>query len=419
MNLPTERHLSDISKDKFNYKNLSKNLLDGVLLKMELPNTFGLYGNWGSGKSTMLHFIMSHLSKKSDYHDVAVVYFESWHYEYSEGKNLLYAMLNSIKRDLKIDKKNKIWKKVLKNSLAIGSSLLRNLSDLDIRSVVDDFEFLESKIYKDHELWLDTVKEFKADFQKAIEGGLKKANASKLFIIIDDLDRCLPENAVKLLEGIKNFLSVENTLFLLAIDKRVMSGMIEKKYGLHHGYGDEYMMKIIHYYYHLPKVELQSLTEEILHTYGIEITDRQKAYINNFLKQFSSEPRKAKYCLHQYCMNLLISSEARKSIDDDNGEIQAQYLFVATFLLMRYSHLFSGAEAFDRLRNLRDGISFMKQNTATKYSGVTEIDTSIKPEERKSLESILKNPILSPNQSEKPTVMDVTKLHQALQKIST
>jgi len=42
MLLPSERQLEDFKDDKFGYNELSKNILDNVLLEMQLPNSFGL-----------------------------------------------------------------------------------------------------------------------------------------------------------------------------------------------------------------------------------------------------------------------------------------------------------------------------------------------------------------------------------------
>jgi len=51
-----------------------------------------------------------------------------------------------------------------------------------------------------------------------------------LLFFIDDLDRCLPEKAVEMLEAIKLFLEVEGTAFVLALDDEVVERGIAHRY---------------------------------------------------------------------------------------------------------------------------------------------------------------------------------------------
>jgi len=409
MRFPTEKHLQEFQMDKFGYESLSKVILNEILLEMELPNCFGLYGNWGSGKSTMLHFIKKHLEGNQD---VKPVYFEPWKYEYADQKDLLFALLNCIKKECGID--SDTWKKVMVDALVIGSGLLRFSQIVDVKDVCNDAALFEEKIFKEHGTWIDKVEEFKSTFEVTLGKALKKAGASKLLIFVDDLDRCLPENAVRLLEGIKNFLSVENTLFVLAIDRRVMSEMIEKKYGLHQGYGDEYLMKIIHYYYELPTIDLNQIVIEVLTAYGIKFTERQSGYISEFLKGEAKEPRIAKHVLYQFGMNVSISKAARKMIEKDTGGKQLQYMFVAAFLLIRFPKIFSISNVKGLLINIRDFAVLSIDNNSEKYKNIIGRDESITVNDRKRLETIIQYGINTGNESDPEKLIDVTMLYNAI-----
>jgi hypothetical protein len=52
----------------------------------------------------------------------------------------------------------------------------------------------------------------------------------RIMVFIDDLDRCLPEKAVELLESIKLFLDLEGYLFVIGIDKEVVKKGISYRY---------------------------------------------------------------------------------------------------------------------------------------------------------------------------------------------
>lgn len=81
-------------------------------------------------------------------------------------------------------------------------------------------------------------------------------------IFIDDLDRLNPEVAVELLEIIKLFVNVENSIFVLAIDYEVVVKGVRKKYGenLSEEKCRNFFDKIIQLPFKMP-VERYNLTE--------------------------------------------------------------------------------------------------------------------------------------------------------------
>lgn len=82
-----------------------------------------------------------------------------------------------------------------------------------------------------------------------------------LVFIVDDLDRCLPEKAVEVLEAIKLFLDVEGCAFVLAVDEEVVERGIAHRYQVYSQgsgatapiTGAEYLEKLIHLPIRLPR----------------------------------------------------------------------------------------------------------------------------------------------------------------------
>lgn len=87
-------------------------------------------------------------------------------------------------------------------------------------------------------------------------GDASKGFNKKLVIFIDDLDRCHPEAALKLLEGIKVYLNLNNCVIVFAIDQRQIERALNKAFDIkddtdsHHA--REYLEKICQDIYHLP-----------------------------------------------------------------------------------------------------------------------------------------------------------------------
>ena len=71
---------SDIetSKDLLGYSIHASLLKDVITNPKNLPITVGLYGDWGSGKSSILKILQEQLEKDDD---TVVVYFDGWCFE--------------------------------------------------------------------------------------------------------------------------------------------------------------------------------------------------------------------------------------------------------------------------------------------------------------------------------------------------
>ena len=52
----------------------------------------------------------------------------------------------------------------------------------------------------------------------------------KLIVAIDDLDRCLPENVLEVLEAIKLFIDFSNTFFMIALDSNIIQQGLNMRY---------------------------------------------------------------------------------------------------------------------------------------------------------------------------------------------
>jgi DNA polymerase III delta prime subunit len=109
---------------------------------------------------------------------------------------------------------------------------------LDIDTAVKEYSKLAKKINK--KTFNDQVKLYgdleskKRSFKNALSvlGAAQNSGVAPIKVIfIDELDRCTPTYAVKLLEKIKHFFNAENTVFIMTIDKAQLESIIQKVYG--------------------------------------------------------------------------------------------------------------------------------------------------------------------------------------------
>jgi hypothetical protein len=96
------------------------------------------------------------------------------------------------------------------------------------------------------------IREFRKDFEEL----LKESGITKLIVVIDDLDRCLPETILETLEAIKLFLFVPRTAFILGADERLVKYAVRRRFPELPGQlvevGSDYLEKLIQYPIYVP-----------------------------------------------------------------------------------------------------------------------------------------------------------------------
>jgi hypothetical protein len=67
-------------------------------------------------------------------------------------------------------------------------------------------------------------------FRKAFDQLLKDAGIKQLIVLIDDLDRCLPDTAIETLEAIRLFVFTARTAFVVAADEAMIEYAVRKHF---------------------------------------------------------------------------------------------------------------------------------------------------------------------------------------------
>lgn len=297
---------NETSEDLLGFKVHADLLVDVINDDKVLPVTIGVFGDWGSGKSSILKIIEQELTggEEDGFKDgTLVLYFNGWVFEgYDDAKAALLESIiekfakhktigNKVKdKTIKLFKSVK-WMRLLGLSfkkvivpgaayLTGGASLLpflvNEFSHLQPNDVAEKLtgegaeEFLKDIIKKNEDDEVTIVREFRDDFKEMID----KSEIKKLVVIIDDLDRCTPDRLIENLEAIKLFLNVEKTAFVIGADPRIVRHAIEHRYktdsienaddpdSRNKRIVSDYLEKLIQIPYYLPK-----LTDNEVETY--------------------------------------------------------------------------------------------------------------------------------------------------------
>jgi hypothetical protein len=205
--------------------------LADVILHSRAEFAVGIFGTWGSGKTTLMRAIERQLAK----HDSAVpVWFAAWRYE--KDPNLLLPLLDVMNESLEATAKGKEgWAR--QAAAGVGRAGLAFLAGLRVSANLPVFtaDFEPSKVIEaireghDEPGPLSLYHAGLTMLHDAIRG-LSDHGRRRVVVFVDDLDRCLPENALYVLESMKLFFDVDGCVFVVGLDQEIAERAVEFKF---------------------------------------------------------------------------------------------------------------------------------------------------------------------------------------------
>ena len=209
-----------------------------------------LNGAWGTGKTTFLKMWKQHLENKG----FPVVFYNAWEDDICEEP--LLSMLRELKGLNEEDGLDKVFKtgaKVVVGAMAGALSAAAGVfGDIAKGAVEGGMKQLEESVYESLKEEDDRT-ELMHDFKDSLTDYMTTVcnNGKPLVYMVDELDRCNPTFAVKVLERIKHLFDVPNVVFVLSIDKKQLACSVKGFYGSHEIDADEYLRRFIDIEYNL------------------------------------------------------------------------------------------------------------------------------------------------------------------------
>lgn len=229
------RIISDVAVTLKNDQLNFKRYLDPVTSVLtdpqsQTPFTIGVFGSWGSGKSSLLTMLDERL--KNDYEDQFVrVQFNAWIHRKEPNMlvPLLHTLHDTLESDIRVQVKNSA-RKIFNVLVNLGADLL--LKAVTARAVsLADLERLEKEYLKKRGIVESEIRQLHDTLQSTMDEIAGEQEVKRRTVIfIDDLDRCEPSQIIDLLESIKLFFDLEHVFIILAVDKEVVDRGIEIKY---------------------------------------------------------------------------------------------------------------------------------------------------------------------------------------------
>lgn len=226
--------------DLLSFDAVAGTVVDALLDPRLDPIALGLSGSWGSGKTSVLRIIAKQLKpKQGEPVSRLVIETDPWRYDPQLGikESLIGEILSAIEEALPEEgvgaQSKALVKRLLKRidwtkamKLAAQSAVTVNLPSLD--SVLSLVKPKEGGDENSPEPITDMV-QFRAEFRALLESEGMEA-IKNVVVLVDDLDRCLPETVVETLETIRLFLSVPKMSFVIAADEERVADAIATRY---------------------------------------------------------------------------------------------------------------------------------------------------------------------------------------------
>lgn len=303
--------------DLLNNEAIAKTIVSLIKDSKEQPISIGIHGDWGAGKSSILEMVENEVKLASSVSGkkYSCIRFNGWKHQGFEDSKvaLMSSIISELEKKEKLGvKSGEILKKLWENinwmtvaktagktalGIATGTAPLTLLSStMDIlKSTVTTEEGIagaiesiggylsDAKITED----ISSNKEF-SEFQENFAELLEDAAIEKLIVLIDDLDRCLPDVAINTLEAVRLFMFTEKTAFVIAADEGMIRYAVKKhfpdatdenKFNAGEAFANKYLEKLIQVPFRIPALgEVEACIYIMLLMVGSVLPDENENY---------------------------------------------------------------------------------------------------------------------------------------------
>lgn len=223
-------------------------------LKKDKNFCLAINGAWGSGKSFVLGLIEEKLSKKQEY---IIIKYDAWENTFYSDPliAILSCVIDGIEEKLYLvestEEKVKKAAKTGVNTLAKLSTKIEKLKAVieGIKTIIKDFHNpIDTAVLGDFKSYQKLLKETKEILNEITQAGEYREKQTKLVILVDEIDRCLPDEQLKILERLHHLFKVNNCAVIVAMNCECVSKTVKKIYDMD---GSEYLRKFFSLTYKL------------------------------------------------------------------------------------------------------------------------------------------------------------------------
>jgi predicted KAP-like P-loop ATPase len=290
---------TESSVDYLNFGEVAEITADIVSSPPMLPISIGIFGNWGSGKSSILKLVENELKKDNEKY--LIINFDAWLYQgYDDARmTLMETIVTNLQQAAKdnetiLTKIKNLFLRIdylrlaglvgegiaLANGIPTGGALFKTTNMLaslkDGIQTQDEYQSIATTTKDIGEKLGGIIKPlegenppqhidaFRAEY-KSVINDIEKT----IVVIIDNLDRCTPANAIQTLEAIRLFLFLPRTAFVIAADEDMIRSAVKEYFkGSNDQHQIDYLDKLIQVPVRVPKLGIREVRAYLFMLYA-------------------------------------------------------------------------------------------------------------------------------------------------------
>ncbi|HPQ72022.1 MAG TPA: P-loop NTPase fold protein [bacterium] len=334
-----DQPLESLEKDKLKLRKYAEALAT-FLLECDTPLTVGIQGDWGTGKTSLMNMIKEIIdnfeedsknqSPNSNF-QIIHVWFNTWLYsQFDLDRDVASIMLTHFVSKLTKGDDDDNPPQLSEKAKDAARSFVKLVASAATKKFAGmDWAELVNMMEKKESIPSIELEELKNKFSKLCKELTEKNPRNRIIFYVDDLDRLLPEKAVELLEVMKNFLDVPQTIFVLACDYKIIKQGINQKfkYDSELADGRSFFDKIIQVPFQMPthSYDFLDYIGEMLRT--IDWPDRSKSSVSEYRDilnlTIGSNPRSIKRLFNSLLL-IKIVMEKENELIENGPELESE-----------------------------------------------------------------------------------------------
>lgn len=315
-----------------------------IISESEPQFAVGIFGGWGTGKTTLMTAIKAALPGDS----VIIVDFNAWRFE--REPQLLIPLLDTIRGALvewsdargaaAESKVRTLAGRVGRVARALATGLSAQVGlpgavkvSYELGPALDQLT-ASADPGQPQSLYVAAFHELASAFR-----ALDMTPATRIVVFVDDLDRCLPGNALEVLESIKLFFDLPGFVFVVGLDEQVVVRAIRSKFAVPDApvagpeaaqapsaiadrqMSREYVKKIFQLSYSLPAMlpgQLEELLQSMYREASLgpaqlaDLESRVRPYLSFVAVDRRVNPREVKRFVNAYTLQVLVRPDLRR-----------------------------------------------------------------------------------------------------------